>query len=984
MSAISSLMKLSLSAFPHAFAFFLLLGIPLRSHAQNDCSATVTSHEEQGVWHYTLVATASASALAGLRVDEDGEDVELTLDAPFGRSVSDVEPKRYAPEQVIAPFWRHARLHASVRPMSGSGRTAPHVTLVCIPWDDASAGPTAALQGLASAVDQATHATSSALRALMRARIDAAAALLLAVPTSVPGQRERMAIALQARGIRLNDGGRHADAQAAFAQAREQWQALDRAGAAWVAQVWIASQLARQGAAEATLKQLRPILDKRVAQRYPSASLMARVLHCMALRDANQLRASNDCFVSLMPALARFGDRAIYAEAACSYGPTLIALRAWPRLAAAMKTCLALREELGEPLGLAHAHYMLGRLYQRTGDIDTSLRHYEKALRYAQASDDSGALWETARALAEAWVSADELPKARATLLSHSIDPVQSPQRYGRWLQALGRTALLEGNTAEAHALLQESVETAQKIGIAIQAASARCDLALVDTTIPVDSFCDSVTATQIYLQRGDWDGATAALDRTVANAEERVVHEVLRWVIRARRDARVDVPRARVLLDQARMLPVKDSRSEVTRLRVLARIGFEYAQLAQVFKDQDLARLALSALRDSHQASAFAGIAGSRVTVDGPLVRTPTALLAEPRDSATAAREGEVVVTSASMLGHTFLVVGLPDGSVTLRRVETIQLRAQLQEWLSAIGNDHGALAQGRRVADVIGVAQWWPADARRLLVAAQGDLYDLPWAALPLPGADLPRQGYRPLIANVSVSYTAHAAQAAAPEGSKYARRIGLVEAHPRGHLSGVGREIAALRTDAAASDWSVFDATNEPRADAEHIGILHVAGHHVADTLDAARSALLISTGDQAQKIALPDAWMARSFLVVLAACATADGPASPYVGAYSLARRALNQGARVVLAHRWPVSDLAASRLHEAFYRRIFAGETPEDALANAQRERLTSREDAATRAWASAIIIQRSSGGSLASIPAATSLAQAATPEISSK
>lgn len=138
-----------------------------------------------------------------------------------------------------------------------------------------------------------------------------------------------------------------------------------------------------------------------------------------------------------------------------------------------------------------------------------------------------------------------------------------------------------------------------------------------------------------------------------------------------------------------------------------------------------------------------------------------------------------------------------------------------------------------------------------------------------------------------------------------------------------------------------------------------VLHFAGHAVTSDADLLRSRLLLAADperhDSGNLLAqsLYDRSFGRVRLVVLAGCATASGRISRGEGPLSLARPFLAAGVPGVVATLWAIEDASSGALVSELHREIVAGQTPEQALRNAQLAMIGARDPSfrAPRAWA---------------------------------
>jgi CHAT domain-containing protein len=97
-------------------------------------------------------------------------------------------------------------------------------------------------------------------------------------------------------------------------------------------------------------------------------------------------------------------------------------------------------------------------------------------------------------------------------------------------------------------------------------------------------------------------------------------------------------------------------------------------------------------------------------------------------------------------------------------------------------------------------------------------------------------------------------------------------------------------------------------------------------------------------------LPHTW-----LVVLAACATAAGERRSTEGTISVARAFLAAGVRSVVATLRPVPDEEAAAFYPRFHQHVASGLAPAEALRQTQLECI-ARGDGAAAMWAAVQII----------------------------
>ena len=115
-----------------------------------------------------------------------------------------------------------------------------------------------------------------------------------------------------------------------------------------------------------------------------------------------------------------------------------------------------------------------------------------------------------------------------------------------------------------------------------------------------------------------------------------------------------------------------------------------------------------------------------------------------------------------------------------------------------------------------------------------------------------------------------------------------------------------------------------------DLREYSIVHLAAHGYVDGEEPQRTGIALSHREGEDGfLAIADVLELDldAELVVLSACATAQGEVTAGEGVESLARSFLYAGARAVVASLWQVSDAAAARTMEGFYRGALEGGRP---------------------------------------------------------
>jgi CHAT domain-containing protein len=167
---------------------------------------------------------------------------------------------------------------------------------------------------------------------------------------------------------------------------------------------------------------------------------------------------------------------------------------------------------------------------------------------------------------------------------------------------------------------------------------------------------------------------------------------------------------------------------------------------------------------------------------------------------------------------------------------------------------------------------------------------------------------------------------------------------------------RRIASLYVD--QSPLTGRDATDTAlERMAPSFDIIHFAGHAiVVSNVPQLSHLVLASDGRSDGAVFSTDIaqWkLARTRLVILSGCSTADGTLSATEGASSLARAFFAAGVRSVVSSLWAIDDEDTADFFIAFHRRLADGDSPSVALRETQikwlgDERAPSRP---VRSWA---------------------------------
>jgi len=283
-----------------------------------------------------------------------------------------------------------------------------------------------------------------------------------------------------------------------------------------------------------------------------------------------------------------------------------------------------------------------------------------------------------------------------------------------------------------------------------------------------------------------------------------------------------------------------------------------------------------------------------------------------------------------------------------------------------------------------------------RRIIVAADGALAEIPFGALPEPGTS------RALLERHEIVAVPSASVLAVLRGATKARPPPAIEiavladptltpgdgtsARPPVEVASLSGDLArslddsglrhleplpATRREAAAiaahaPPGRVFMALGSEASRATALGekvaharVVHLASHALLDAKRPELSGVVLSMYDESGKpqdgfLSLADVYRMRldAELVVLSACRTGLGKELRGEGLLGLTRGFMNAGAPRVVASMWKVSDQATAALMDRFYRALLEEKlAPAAALRQAQLELRKERRFSSPFAWA---------------------------------
>lgn len=202
-----------------------------------------------------------------------------------------------------------------------------------------------------------------------------------------------------------------------------------------------------------------------------------------------------------------------------------------------------------------------------------------------------------------------------------------------------------------------------------------------------------------------------------------------------------------------------------------------------------------------------------------------------------------------------------------------------------------------------------------RKLLVLPEGELANLPWAAIRLNNRPLGE--YHDFVVSPSLRHHIHARAVATQS-----QRVELFTG-PSADLPAVSDELRRLETFVGDNLRRHDPCRRDDWPESGSARLWHFSGHAVLNRENPFYSSLSLHDGP----LFAADLRLRRATvdLVALAACQSGTHVALPGEESTGLVRSFLEMGARNVVAGHWPVSDRSTAAWMNAFYERYFQGE-----------------------------------------------------------
>jgi CHAT domain-containing protein len=745
----------------------------------------------------------------------------------------------------------------------------------------------------------------------------------------------------------------------------------------------------------------------------------------VALGNVGDKPAAVQRYTEALECTRRAGDRAAEANVLKNRAVDLGSLGQTERALADFREAHALFRALRDPGGEAIANYGIGNVLmsaerpaealryfqlalpvlERTGDerfvgftwtklglCHLDLRRYDEAAREFQTG-----LEKLARTGDRRSVATTEMNLARTLLeRGRAAEAVDGLRRSRETLHALGdrghesvalthlaRAERALGQLEEARKHVLESLQLVESVRSSITGASARASyLALehVRYQLLIDVLMDLHSRAPL----AGWDAQALQASEMVR------ARSLLELLADARVDIRSDVPPA--LREEERALEARIRTERLEQQRVLGR-AHSTAEADRLEHALEGLSLEWEALQARMRASSprYAGLTRPtplsleeiRAQVLDPSSALVEFFLGEER--------GFVWVVSAEDV----VSAPLPPRRVVERAATRLH-----RAWSDPASSDAGLQAAASLSRILLGsVAQ--ALQGKRLLVAADGALHQIPLGALPVPGSGRPLLRDHEVVAVPSASTVAFlrspkvGGPAMGPEVAVLADPVfGPDDSRVRGRavaqLASVESDLLRSLEDTGLRRLEPLGATRrEAQAIAMHAGagrtfsalgfqasratalgpevararVVHFASHALLDPKRPELSGIVLSLVDsqgnsQEGFLSVGDVSRMRlaAELVVLSACRTGLGKEVRGEGLVGLTRGFMHAGTPRVVASLWKVSDRATAALMDRFYRALLVEKlSPAAALRSAQLGLRAQRRFSAPFAWAGFVL-----------------------------
>ena len=967
-----------------------------------------------------------AGFAAEIEVDSMEIDLVATLFGEEGGEIARlVTQASNFPEPVLATSDAPKTLRIEIRP-GDEERQAGRYSLAL--QEPRAAGATDALrlsaqrrhaEGLALSVAGARETNEQAL-ALFEGALEGWRAA---------GDAPGTARALHWSALMLKDLKRYEEAEERLLRALELWREIGRPAAAaetlyrlgTLQRLWGRQEPAIEAFAEAL-----PLFQEAGDRRREARTLYNQGL---AHRRLGSMQRALDLYERARAIWLELGDQQMEARTVNNIAVVRQLLGESERAIESFHSALAIYEQEGDTVAQQIALNNIGWVHHKAlGEPSRAIEFFERALRLAEESDDLNDQAAYLVNLARARIDLGD-PQAALADADRARRAAAEGRNQDREIAALvvdGQARHAGGRHALAAARFEEALAAARPLGLRSRESSALYHLARTRRAQGrLEAALAAIRDSLAILESVRTGVDSRSLKSTfLAFRREYYELEVEILVELARRDPRSGAAgealaaseraRARGLLET-----LAEARADLSRGVDVALLD-EALEVRRTINDEDLRRWSADGEERQAAAARLADLFDRLEAVERRVrQQSPQyAALARPRPLGLAEVRSQVLDRDSLLLeyslgkeaGFLFAVTGssieifdLPPLAVVEEAAREVYERlTDRQGWLGSGWRAHRSeyrSAAARLAEMVLGPVAGILTTGRRLIVAPEGPLHFIPFAALPMPGA----ADWRPLVVDHEVVHLPSASALGALRrqlrGRQAAPRSLAVLADPvfgaddprLRHAGAAGqpatptsRTIGAFGTAlrSARETGLVFRRLPHSRREADGIAalveprarwvaldfeasraaalspelgryrIVHFATHGFLNSRTPQLSGLTLSLvdadGSQVDGfLRLHDVYNLElgADLVVLSACQTALGRAIRGEGLVGLVRGFLHAGSRGVIASLWQIEDEATARLMERLYSGLLERGLPAGAaLRGAQIEMLNGELD----------------------------------------
>jgi len=487
---------------------------------------------------------------------------------------------------------------------------------------------------------------------------------------------------------------------------------------------------------------------------------------------------------------------------------------------------------------------------------------------------------------------------------------------------AAGHIYRTSGRRVEARAALQDAIQATEQLRDTVVGQDSQREAFLAEHT---EAYREM---TALELQEGHWAAALTMSERS----KSRALLDLLGGRDRAGRmmgaaeGARETQLRGRLasLGAQFRLASSETPPAKVKMRELRAQMDGAHAELAEFRVALDAAHPELSVQRGDVQPVGWPGAAD--LAAD-----SKTAIL-------------DYAVTPAG----TYLFVIRRGFPIAAHRVKAADLGKQIAEFREKLATRDPEFpeAAGRLYQVLVAPARAELAGMTKLIVAPDGDLWQVPFQALRTPAG-------RYLIEDAAIFYAPSLSVVAALRKSQHLSNDASLTLAAFGNPTGDWAEsesevseLAALYGSPASHVWVGAQASEDNfRRNAGAYDVIHVAAHGVFDEQHPQRSRLVFHAPQGKEQ---QDGWLQadeirelemHAAVVVLSGCETGRGSFEEGEGAVGMAWAFLAAGNHAVLASQWRVESVSTTQLMAGFHSAWRGGSGKAEALRKAALELL---------------------------------------------